>query len=77
MMRGHELGVMTREYRGDKRLSGAAFKYLFSSVSHFSLVVTLLEYSHFTNGSSMVWGWDIEKGSPVWARTFYVSAPSP
>ena len=60
VMRGHELGVMTREYRGDKGLNGVAFKYLFTSVSHFILVVTLLEYSHFTNGRT-----DLIRKTPV------------
>lgn len=54
VMRGQELGVMTREYRGDKGLSGVASKHLLTSVLHLSLMVTLLEYSHFTNESGMV-----------------------
>lgn len=65
VMRGHEPGVMTREHRGDTGLSGVAFKHLLTSGSHWSLMVTLFEYSHFTNESSKVWRWDIEKGSAV------------
>lgn len=55
---------MTGKFRGDRELSGVARKHLLPSVSHISLVVTLSKYSHFTNESSMVLGWDIGKCSP-------------